>query len=122
MPGFDGTGPRGVGPMTGGGRGFCAVPGYGLMPGYGAGYGWSARGGRGRGLGRGMRRGMGRGMAYPYAPFIVAGPPYLLHPYGTAGFGPEQELDMLKGQADMLKQQMEQISNRINELKKSDTE
>ena len=26
MPGFDGTGPRGGGPMTGGGRGFCAVP------------------------------------------------------------------------------------------------
>ena len=26
MPGFDGTGPRGIGPMTGGGRGFCAVP------------------------------------------------------------------------------------------------
>jgi hypothetical protein len=26
MPGFDGTGPRGMGPMTGGGRGFCATP------------------------------------------------------------------------------------------------
>jgi len=26
MPGFDGTGPYGRGPMTGGGRGFCAVP------------------------------------------------------------------------------------------------
>ena len=26
MPGFDGTGPRGLGPMTGGGRGFCAIP------------------------------------------------------------------------------------------------
>ena len=26
MPGFDGTGPRGMGPMTGGGRGFCASP------------------------------------------------------------------------------------------------
>jgi len=24
MPGFDGTGPRGLGSMTGGGRGFCA--------------------------------------------------------------------------------------------------
>jgi hypothetical protein len=31
MPGFDGTGPGGIGPMTGGGRGFCAMPyrGYG---------------------------------------------------------------------------------------------
>ncbi len=26
MPGFDGTGPRGDGNMTGGGRGYCAVP------------------------------------------------------------------------------------------------
>ena len=26
MPGFDGTGPCGRGPMTGGGRGYCAVP------------------------------------------------------------------------------------------------
>ncbi len=26
MPGFDGTGPRGMGPMTGGGRGYCVVP------------------------------------------------------------------------------------------------
>lgn len=25
MPGFDGTGPRGMGPMTGGGRGMCVV-------------------------------------------------------------------------------------------------
>jgi len=27
MPGFDGTGPRGMGPMTGGGRGFCSPGG-----------------------------------------------------------------------------------------------
>ena len=26
MPGLDGTGPMGLGPMTGGGRGFCAIP------------------------------------------------------------------------------------------------
>jgi len=25
MPGFDGTGPRGYGPITGGGRGFCML-------------------------------------------------------------------------------------------------
>jgi len=25
MPGFDGTGPRGMGPMTGGGRGVCVL-------------------------------------------------------------------------------------------------
>jgi predicted CoA-binding protein len=26
MPGFDGTGPRGMGPMTGCGRGYCVIP------------------------------------------------------------------------------------------------
>lgn len=26
MPGLDGTGPRGLGPMTGGGRGYCTLP------------------------------------------------------------------------------------------------
>ncbi|MFC2007028.1 DUF5320 domain-containing protein [Chloroflexota bacterium] len=26
MPGFNGTGPRGKGPMTGGSRGYCVVP------------------------------------------------------------------------------------------------
>ena len=25
MPGYDGTGPRGMGPMTGGARGYCVV-------------------------------------------------------------------------------------------------
>jgi hypothetical protein len=29
MPGFDGTGPAGMGPMTGGGRGFCGPYGAG---------------------------------------------------------------------------------------------
>jgi len=34
MPGFDGTGPRGMGPMTGGGRGYCAVPLPAVWPTY----------------------------------------------------------------------------------------
>ena len=33
MPGFDGTGPRGMGPMTGSGRGFCSPWGIGAAPG-----------------------------------------------------------------------------------------
>lgn len=39
MPGFDRTGPRGIGPMMGGGRGFCGKPG---------GAGKPLAGGRGR--------------------------------------------------------------------------
>ena len=44
MPGWDGTGPQGRGPMTGGRRGPCA--GDAAIPGYGRGMGY-ARGGRG---------------------------------------------------------------------------
>ena len=58
MPGGDGTGPMGLGPMTGRAAGYCAgypVPGY-MNPTPGRGYwGW------GRGLGRGWGRGLGRG-------------------------------------------------------------
>jgi hypothetical protein len=86
MPRFDGTGPAGMGPMTGGGRGwsnpysppyagagFTPYSPYGYPPsyfrpygGYPSAYGfgrsrWGLRGfwGRGLGLGRGGR-GMGR--------------------------------------------------------------
>ena len=83
MPGFDGTGPLGQGPMTGGGRGFCAMPnraygpsGYGVRapyhypsfgpsPVYGyGGYGpvlGAGRGGLPWGGGRGRVFGGGRG-------------------------------------------------------------
>ena len=43
MANFDGTGPRGMGPMTGRGMGPCSPFGFGM--------GWR---------GRGMRRGLGR--------------------------------------------------------------
>lgn len=75
MPRFDGTGPAGVGPMTGWGRGFCAPAGpayapYGDRgpgfwgPGYGRGFGRGRGFGPGRGLGRGLGRGMGWGKGY----------------------------------------------------------
>ena len=73
MPGFDGTGPRGMGPMTGGMRGWCptgATRTGGYWP-YRAPFPafrrfWSPFGGRGwfgRPFGRGMGRmgGWGRG-------------------------------------------------------------
>jgi len=47
MPGMDGRGPAGEGPMTGRGLGRCTKDGEGT--------GWF-----GRGLGRGLGRGMGR--------------------------------------------------------------
>ncbi|PIS28754.1 hypothetical protein COT42_07075 [Candidatus Saganbacteria bacterium CG08_land_8_20_14_0_20_45_16] len=67
MPGGDGTGPRGEGSMTGGGRGFCAQPidekdvdpNQPRQGGFWRGIG--RRFGFGRGWGRGLGRGAGRG-------------------------------------------------------------
>lgn len=57
MPGFDGRGPEGRGPMTGGGRGYCAVPVNDNVqrPRFGTGMRFGM--GRGRGCGRGGGRG-----------------------------------------------------------------
>jgi len=93
MPGFDGTGPRGMGPMTGGGRGFCGPWGAGAAP-------------------RGYGMPLGTGYGYPYY-----GQPATL---GVAPFAPqmtrEQELDFLKSQAQAVKGQLEQIESRMREL------
>jgi hypothetical protein len=75
MPGFDKTGPRGEGPMTGGGFGICtgrvsAEDASRLGRGYARGMGRGFGGGRGmawrhggRGYGRGMAWDVGRGYA-----------------------------------------------------------
>lgn len=71
MPGFDGTGPMGMGPLTGRGMGFCAVPYSGTpypitssYPAYPTTYGYPVMYARpyffprmGRGWGRGRGRG-----------------------------------------------------------------
>lgn len=68
MPAFDGTGPRGQGPMTGRGEGYCAIrlpdPGSRQRPyGYAGRAGLPVRLGLRRGLGSGASRGSrpGRG-------------------------------------------------------------
>ena len=134
MPGGDGTGPGGMGPMTGRAAGFCAgfpVPGYANpVGGRGMGMGWGR--GRGGGFGRGFGRGRaGYGLpAYgsavnPYAYGGTAGPyayggavnPYA---YGGAPFAPgltaQQELNGLKGQAEYLEDSLDGIKKRIEEL------
>ena len=80
MPGGDGTGPLGLGPMTGRAAGYCAgfpVPGY-MNP--WAGRGWWGRGmawGRpwGFGLGRGLAWRRGRGRAFWGPGWWAAAPP-----------------------------------------------
>ena len=124
MPGGDGTGPGSMGPMTGRAAGYCAgypVPGFMNHIGGRLGLGL----GRGRGMGMGMGRGMGRrpfyGMPYGQAGY---GMPYGQAPYmGAYPYAPElnpkQEMDMLKDQAGILKQQSEDIQNRISTLEKA---
>jgi len=94
MPGFDGTGPRGMGPMTGGGRGFCNPWGRGAAFHT---YGVSPR------------------IRYGY-PYYGAGP---ITP-GAVPFAPqmtrEEELDFLKNQAQAMRGQLEQIESRIQQL------
>ena len=62
MPGGNGTGPQGRGPLTGRGMGNCSGNNPPNSTAYGRGYGT----GRGFGAGRGMGRGMGRGFGGGY--------------------------------------------------------
>ena len=110
MPRGDRTGPEGMGPMTGRAAGYCAgcgAPGFMTpAPGRGLGMAWG-RGG-GRGMAMAWRRGPGGGWGFAPAPFPGAYAP----PEPTA----EQQLAGLRDQADWLKQQMDAINARIQEL------
>jgi len=110
MPGFDRTGPQGMGSMTGGARGLCnpagARGGYAGSYGYGRGmaYGRGSRGGLG--AGRGMRRGFGAG----WYPQPASSPVDPLHEVN--------ELNMLKAQASDMKGALDEINRCIRELEK----
>ena len=99
MPGFDGTGPRGMGPMTGGGRGFCAIPWTANWPAYAT-----------------------RRAAYPSYGMPLGLPYYGAGPVtpGAVPFAPqmtrEQEFDFLKNQTKAMREQLEQVEARIQEL------
>jgi hypothetical protein len=110
MPYGDGTGPMGYGPMTGRAAGYCAgysVPGY-MNPIAGRGWGFW-----GRGRGRGFQRWAWTPWAYP--PYAGAYAPYAGYPYPPT---PEQELELLKGQAENLKATLDDVNARIEELSK----
>lgn len=108
MPGFDGSGPMGSGPMTGGARRYCSSanaghPAAGYFSfGRGMAYGHGFRGGYG--FGRGFRRGFARGTA-------MVPPVYYENPI--------DELTALKQQADFMKNTMDSINQRIAELEKT---
>ncbi len=121
MPGGDGSGPMGMGPMTGRAAGFCAgypTPGFANPAPRRGFWGWG-RGGGGGGRGRG---GWGRrngfyatgqtgwqraGFGYPpgaYAPPVPAAP------------DDEQHLDAMKAQAEYLEDALADVRKRIDEL------
>jgi hypothetical protein len=121
MPGGDRTGPLGMGPMTGRAAGFCAgysapgymnpVPGRGLF-GRGRGRGWFGRG-MGRGFGRGWRMGYFGG-AFPNWDYYGAPlPPY------PPELSPEEEITLLKEDAEVLKQQLKELQGYIDTLEKA---
>ncbi len=108
MPRGDGTGPAGMGPMTGRGMGYCA--GY-AAPGYAAGFGM--------GRGRGFRRmyymtglpGWARYGAYPYD----------FAPYAFQGQAPEMdEKEALQNQADFLEKQLGEVRERLKGFEKDE--
>ena len=123
MPGGDRTGPMGQGPMTGRAAGYCTgfpAPGYAnALPGRGFGRrggGSWGRGGGGRG-GRGWRNrfyatglpGWARG-GRDFGPPVPYGAPF------APSFTREQEMDLLREQAEYFNESLEGINKRIEEL------
>jgi hypothetical protein len=88
MPGFDGTGPSGMGPMTGGGRGFCHP--WGAIP-------------RHYGFPRPAYYAFPRYGTYGFRPFA----PWVNR---------EQELEFLKGQAEALRGELREVETQIGKL------
>lgn len=99
MPRFDGTGPQGAGPMTGGGRGYCNSRRQNRFYGSTAGF----RGGdiiRFQGNRYGWRNRQNASEASRWLPPTS-----------------EQEIDRLSSLANQLKTDLENIQKRIEELK-----
>ncbi len=110
MPAGDGTGPLGLGPMTGRAAGFCA--GY-RMPGY-------INPVHGFGMGRGFfRRGGGRGWRnWFYATGLTGWQRAALFgaPFASAPISREEQLDELNKQAEYFENALKEIRKRKEEI------
>jgi hypothetical protein len=103
MPFKDGTGPAGMGPMTGRGMGPCAGSGIGRI---GTGFGRFGFFGRGRGWRNWFR---------------ATGLPFWARSsfFNEATPSSEDEMETLKSDAEYLKTSLKNIEDRMNELSKS---
>lgn len=127
MPRGNRTGPLGQGPMTGRAMGYCARfsnpgfmnPGPGFRRGFGFGRGFGQGLGFGRGRG-GRRFGFDDFWRYPYPQAMPYDYPYTGPAPDPSSFqlSKEDELQHLKQESEILHQQMEDISKRIEELEK----
>ena len=122
MPFGDGTGPDGLGPMTGRAAGYCAgypapgnmspIPGGGLR---GRGRGGGGRGWRHRFHATGQPGWWRARMGWPA--WGVAGPHATPHAApGVPTMTRQQELDALKGQAEYFEDALEGVRGRIEEV------
>jgi hypothetical protein len=108
MPGFDRTGPRGMGPMAGGRRGLCNPRGTG------AGAGFRSAGYRGAGF---------RGYAppWPYAGRGRGGYARCQYPGFTGAYAEpypvrDQDIDDLKSQAEAMRTQLARVEEAIKKM------
>lgn len=112
MPKGDRTGPTGLGPGTGRAFGYC----YGFdSPGFIK----RSGGGMGRGFGGGMSRGRGIGFGRGFC----TGTFYPEYTPGYPGISPmtkDDEIKMLRSQADSLKRAQKDIEKRLNDLLKEE--
>jgi hypothetical protein len=108
MPGFDGTGPAGGGPMTGWRRGYCNPTAS-----YGLGRSWPRRG-------VGLDYGRGRGYRHIYHETGL--PRWARRRSDRPGlyrehyYSQEDEVRMLKAEAEALKDDLNYIESRMKEL------
>jgi hypothetical protein len=111
MPGFDRTGPWGMGPRTGRGLGLCG-PGP-------RSYGYGMRG-AGRGLlpwggGRGRAWGGGRGFGWQG---YGASPGYGYSPDPYVPLTEEQEIEALRSEASFLEKELQAVQKRLAQFEK----
>jgi len=115
MPWGDGTGPLGLGPMTGRGAGYCAgfgVPGFmNPWPRFGRGFRRAFGFGRGLGLGRGWAW-RARAIWAPLAPWA----PEWVVPVQRE-LTRDEERELLKAEKEQLERELKEIERRLKELK-----